>query len=272
MKKFFYMILLAVMMLVFLGCKKSSEIVEPDTSLKVTQLQTEVTLSVPENICAGQEFTVKVSVNNGASGKLQLLWSADNGSSWKKAAETKECKEENEFYLTRKSGSYLFKAGFDPAGCSGYPEGESGIIERKVTECLDCDEILIEPDLSVGSFIVKPGELITFTAEYNITACDDDYKELVLQGGLIAGAVYKSSFPEGAEVKFNNKNTIIEWNIGDVELGFSKRYKVTFDYLIPAAESGTHIPLTGGFIVQAKTAEGLSVRTGDYNEIFIQVE
>jgi hypothetical protein len=271
MNRIFYFLLLAVFVVLFLGCQNNSEVVEPDLSMKVQPVP-EVTVNMPEIICAGEQFAVKVSVSKNAQGMLRLMISSDNGISWKQAAEKKECNPENEFYIRLINGLYKLQVLYFPEIYSDFSENYSEIIERKVSDCLNCEEILLEPNLTGGDFLVSPGRRNTFTVEYGVTACDQDYKELKLQGKLIANAVYLSSYPEGAEVNYKNQNCFISWNIGDIETGYSKTFSITFEYLIPGASSGTHIPLTGGWVVTGKNEEGIPVSTGDHNEIFIQIK
>jgi hypothetical protein len=269
MKKFFYITILLIMVILFAGCQKNSEVVEPDTSIKKVQSVPVISLSIPDNLCAGQMFSARVKIDQPASGVIKIMSSSDNGISWKKAAETKDCSTENDFYITLKKGKYKMMAQYESPA---FPSVQTEETEIKVSDCLDCEEILLEPNLIGSDFLVSPGDLKTFTVEYSVTVCDQDYYGLKIQGGLIANAVYRSSYPEGAEVKQEDRNTIITWNIGDAEAGIEKTYSVTFEYVIPEASAGTHIPLTSGWIVKGKNSEEVPVTTGDYNEIYIQIQ
>jgi hypothetical protein len=222
---------------------------------------------MPEVLCAGQEILVKVNINNGATGTLILMISSDNGLDWNMAAETENSHPENEFYISFHKGAYLLKAVLksDLSGC------ESDNYNRVVTECFGCNELFLEPNLSGNDFLVVPGERKRFTVEYNVVACGDEYNQMNLHGSLIENAIYKSSFPEGAEIQYDDQQTLISWKIGDITDDFSQTYQITFEYLIPDSPTGTHIPLTGSWVLDGKTSRGLPVAAGDCNEIYVQV-
>jgi hypothetical protein len=267
-KKFFYILFLFSMMLVFLGCMDNSDLVDPEIVFKNIETPVSLELVVPENLCVDQKFSIKVNIDKYTSGMLRVMTSSNEGRSWRKTAETTEIKEENIFNLKLRKGSYLFRAEFIGDKYTVLMPSESQTVEREVIECLDCEEILIEPNLTAGSFLVKPGEHITYTVEYSVTVCEEDFSGIKLNGGIIKDAVYKSSSPEGAEVR----NNTLYWNIGDTEKGFHKIYSVTFEYNIPDVPSATQIPITSGWTVEGKRADGTAVKTGDYNEIFVQAE
>jgi hypothetical protein len=267
MKKFFYIILLGAMMLIFLGCRNSSDVEEFDIP-PITQSVPAISMYVSENLCADQETYVKVNVSQGASGSLLLMLSSDNGKTWNVEAETERCKSENEFYILLPKGSYLLKAVLksDLSGC------ESESFKRIVSDCIGCEELFLEPNLCGDDFLVPSGEKKRFSVEYYVTACGEKYTELNLNGSLINNAVYVSSYPEGAEVIQENNLTVITWNIGNVKKDFNQIYVVTFDYFVPERPSGTHIPLTGSWILSGTTIDGLNVSAGNYNEIYVQID
>jgi hypothetical protein len=266
---------IVIAMLYFMsGCEKNADVVDPGSSYKTSSSKPFVTMLLPENICANEEFSAYVGVDQNALGKLQIFISTNDGISWELAAETqpKDCKNQADFYLTLPSGAYSFRANYAPAGCGNLAASQSEILKRNVTECLECDALTLEPNLSGSNYIVNAGETKSFTVEYTVIACDQDYYDLKLQGGLVAKADYKSSYPEGANIRTLNQNSVISWSVGDIQKNHTMTFRITFEFKIPQVPYGTMVPITGGWTISGKTADGIPVSSGDNNEIFVQVQ
>lgn len=272
MKRSFYIFIAILTILNINSCQKSSEVVEPDVFLKNSDPLPELTLNLPDNICADEQFSASLNITGKIPGRLEILISENNGISWKSAASAADNRISENFYLALGHGDYKIKGIY-----RGFVDGRnlvisSGIYSRTAFECAACESIILEPELTDNNYLVDPGELTRFSVEITVMACDQQYFDLSLKGRLINLAVYKSSSPLIAGPVKKANNSLIQWNIGDVKAGFIHTYKVTFDYKIPPLPYGTMIPLTGGWILEGKRKDGSAVRIGDYNEIFVQIQ
>lgn len=268
MEKTFYILFLFFLIIAFNSCQKNGEVVEPDSLLKNSIPLSDLTLNIPDNICAGKEFAVSLDINSGIPGFLQLMISPDEGKSWKVIGKTLEKKYSDDFYLTLDLGSYKIKGIYISTVDGRNIEISSGVIQLEIPECLECESLVLEPNLTGSDYIVYSGHLKTFTAEYIIAACDQDYFDLTLRGKLISKAEFKNSSPDA---ETGNDKEII-FRIGDVKAGFTKTCRITFEYKIPDAPYGTLVPLTDGWILEGKDAGGSTVTTGGNNEIFVQIQ
>jgi len=136
----------------------------------------------------------------------------------------------------------------------------------------DCEGLILEPDLRGDNLVVKAGEKKQFTVEYSIIACGQNYSDLKLKGELVKKAVYMDCVPGNVSLHFKNENTFFNWNIEELSAGNKMSFSVTFEFEIPDVPYGTMIPLTGGWVVEGKSSSGDMVTTGNYNEIFVQVQ
>lgn len=268
MKKTFYILSLILLIIIFNSCQKNGEVVEPDSVLKNSIPPDDLALSIPDNICAGKEFAISLDIKSNIPGFLQLMISQNDGKSWEVVGKTSEKKYSDDFYLTLDLGNYKIKGIYKSIVDGRDIEISSGVQSLEIPECLECESLVLEPNLTGSDYIVYSGHLKTFTTEYIIAACDQDYYDLTLRGKLISRASFKSSSPD-AEAGSDKE---IIFRIGDLKAGFTKTCKITFEYKIPEAPYGTLIPLTDGWVLEGKNTDGSTVITGGNNEIFVQIQ
>jgi hypothetical protein len=274
MKKQFFLFLSAMFLILFTtGCQNAVDVVSPDFSSKANTgsevlVTPDLNLTLPGTIKEYEPFTVTVDAN-GAIGKLQLqVLASDEYSAsinadvqWITIAEA-DC--QSFAYLTHEGlapGEYTFRASFVPSDCPidiRYAPAQSQEEVVSITSLALCDGLTLTSDLGYSG-IIQNGVSKEFTVSFTVNACDQDYYNLRLQGGLVAWIEGTPVASGAASIQLNqNNNYRITWEIGEQPAGFSNIYTVTYNYT-PNGAPGSTVNISGGWSLVGYTADGTQV-------------